>query len=73
MQTDPEIEDDIASDRLVGIEAIARFRGEEPRRTRHLIQRNLLPHGYEGALIVASKRVLREQWRRLTSGKTEAA
>jgi hypothetical protein len=50
----------IADDRLVGAEAIAKFRGERVRRTRYLIERGELPHGREGTLIVASKRALRE-------------
>jgi hypothetical protein len=59
----------IAEDRLVGAEAIAKFRGEPVRRTRWLIEKGELPHGREGHLIVASKRVLIEHWHRTTSGK----
>lgn len=59
----------IADDRLVGAAAIAAFRGEPVRRTRYLIERGELPHGREGGVIVASKRVLREHWRKLTGGQ----
>jgi hypothetical protein len=54
----------LADDRLVGAEAIAEFRGEQVRRTRYLLERGDIPHGREGNLFVASKRVLREHWAR---------
>jgi hypothetical protein len=54
--------DDIAADRLVGVQAIASFRGEEPRRTRYLIERGVIPVGREGERIVASKQRLRSEW-----------
>jgi hypothetical protein len=65
----PDNDTTLADDRLVGVAQIAKFRGEAERRTRHLISRGLLPTGREGDLIVASKRVLREQWERTTSAK----
>jgi hypothetical protein len=40
--------DNIADDRLVGAEAIAKFRGEPIRRTRYLIERGAIPFGREG-------------------------
>jgi hypothetical protein len=61
--------DTIADDRLVGAEAIAKFRGDSVRRTRYLIERGLLPVGREGDIIVASKRTLREHWQKLTGTK----
>jgi hypothetical protein len=64
----PEEADDLAADRLVGAEAIAEYRGEPVRRTRHLLDLNLIPHGKEGRLIVASKRKLREHWAQTTGG-----
>ena len=70
-----EIETTIADDRLVGAEAIAKFRGEPVRRTRYLIERGAIPYGREGNVIVASKRALRKHWERLTAGQqpSEAA
>ena len=68
-----ETEETIATDRLVGAEAIAAFRGEPVRRTRHLIERQQIPHGREGGLIVASKRALMEDWRKKTGGQPEVA
>ena len=60
------IAETIADDRLVGADAIARFRGEQPRKTRYLIDKGLLPVGREGNLIVASKR---DHWRRTTEDR----
>jgi hypothetical protein len=65
--------DNIADDRLVGAEAIAKFRGEPIRRARYLIERGAIPFGREGNVIVASKRALLEHWHRLTGGTSEAA
>jgi len=62
----------IADDRLCGVRAIAKFRGEPERRTRYLIERGLIPHGREGDVIVASKRVLLDHWRHTTSGEKPA-
>lgn len=64
-QTDYDFADDI----LRGVAAIAAFRKEPERRTRYLIERKLIPFGKEGAIIIASKRRLREQYEKLTSGK----
>jgi hypothetical protein len=58
----------IADDRLVGAKAISDFRGEPVRRTRYLLQKGLIPHGYEGTLLVASKKRLREHWLETTGG-----
>jgi hypothetical protein len=59
---------DLASDRLVGVAAIAAFRGEAPRRTRYLLDIGVIPHGREGTTYVASKAVLREHHRKITGG-----
>jgi len=56
----------LADDRLVGVNAIAAYRGETPRRTRYLIEIGELPVGKEGNIYVASKRGLDEDWRRKT-------
>lgn len=63
-------DESLANDRLRGVPAIAAFLGETERRTRYLIERKLIPHGKEGAAIVASKRRLRERHERLTAGET---
>ena len=63
----------IADDRLVGAEAIARFRGEPVRRTRYLVERGELPHGREGNIIVASKRALRRHWEQQTAAESKPA
>jgi hypothetical protein len=57
---------DIASDQLRGVEAIAAFRGEKPRRTRYLIAKGEVPVAREGNTIVASKRRLLNEWDALT-------
>ena len=66
---------DFSSDRLVGTEAIAEFRGETVERTRYLIRRNLIPTYREGTRIIASRRVLLEHHIRASKGevKGEAA
>jgi hypothetical protein len=51
---------DLATDRLVGVEAIARFRGEDVQRTRYLVRIGAIPFYREGRIIVASKAALRE-------------
>jgi hypothetical protein len=65
-----ENEIDVGADKLTGIKEIADFRGEKPRRTRHLIDKGVIPHGYEGNLIVASRRRLRREWAK-TAGAEE--
>jgi hypothetical protein len=59
----------LADDRLVGVAAIAKFRNEPRRRTQYLIDTGRLPHGREGRVIVASKRVLLAHWAKLTGGE----
>ena len=58
----------LADDRLVGVAAIAQFRGESVRRCRYLIEIGELPVGREGAAIVASKKALIDDWARKTGG-----
>jgi hypothetical protein len=57
---------DLAADRIRGIPALAKFIGESERRTSYLVERRYVPVGREGRQIVASKRVLREHYARLT-------
>jgi hypothetical protein len=60
--------EDLADDRLTGVEAIAAFRGESRRRTAYLLEKERIPAGKEGRIWIASKRVLREYHCRLTGG-----
>jgi hypothetical protein len=71
LSTDIETLDtlDIASDRLDGAQATADFRGEPLHRTRYLIRKGLIHVSREGERIVASKRALRQQWRKATNGE----
>jgi len=57
---------DIAADRLSGAKAIATFLGITPRRAVFLLERGFLPAGKEGRTWIASRRALREHYRRLT-------
>lgn len=58
-----------ADDRIEGAKAIADFYGLTERQVRWRIDRGLIPHAREGERVVASKRALREHWRRATSGQ----
>jgi hypothetical protein len=58
---------DLAIDRLVGIAAIATFRGEDVQRTRYLVRIGAIPFYREGRIIVASKAALREDHLRQAS------
>ena len=61
--------DTVADDRLTGDDEIAAFLGTPRRRTRHLIDKKIIPVGREGDRVVASKRRLREYWRDLTGAE----
>ena len=63
------VADDVGSDRLRGIAQIAEFLNEPVRRVAYLVERNLLPHGREGAQIIASKARLRAHHRKITGGE----
>jgi hypothetical protein len=69
MQTETN-ESSLADDRLVGVEAIARF--VDPAMSLWKMQRLLetghYPHSREGKIYVASKTALRERWREMTRG-----
>lgn len=58
-----------ADDRIEGAKAIAAFYGITERQVRWRIDRCLIPHAREGERVVASKRALREHWRKSTSGQ----
>jgi hypothetical protein len=59
----------LAGDLLRGVLAIAAFIDESPRRTNYLCERGYIPVGKQGANWIASKRVLREHYARLTAGE----
>ena len=48
----------LKEDRLRGVDAIADYIGETPRRTSYLLERGLIPAGKEGRSWVASKQAL---------------
>jgi hypothetical protein len=56
----------IATDRLRGVPAIARFLGESERRTYYLLENSIIPAGKEGAIYVASKSALIADYNRRT-------
>jgi hypothetical protein len=58
----------LADDRLVGVEAIAAFRGEPRRRTQYLLDKGVIPAGKEGNIFIASKQVLIAHHHKLTGG-----
>jgi hypothetical protein len=57
----------LGDDRLVGVLAISRFRGERLARTRYLVRIRAFPFYREGRIIVASKAALREDHLRQAS------
>jgi len=59
----------LSSDLLRGVAEIAEFIGENRRRTNYLLERSYIPCGKQGASWVASKRVLRAHYARLTAGE----
>ncbi|WLA78806.1 hypothetical protein [Bradyrhizobium elkanii] len=63
------MEDEIAGDLLRGVKRIAQFINEDERATYHKLATGRLPGGKEGAQWVASKRVLREHYEKITAGR----
>jgi hypothetical protein len=63
------LNDDIASDRLQGISAIAKFIDESERRTHYLLSKGLIPCGKRGGRWEASKRAILADYERVTGGK----
>jgi hypothetical protein len=61
---------EIADDILRGVKRISQFINEDERATNHKLATGKLPGGKEGAQWIASKRVLREHYARLTSGES---
>ncbi|MGF6309955.1 hypothetical protein ABIB82_007307 [Bradyrhizobium sp. i1.8.4] len=60
---------EIADDILRGVKTIADFINEDARATNHKLATGALPGGKEGNQWVASKRVLREHYAKITAGK----
>jgi hypothetical protein len=61
--------EDLAADLLRGVDLIAEFLGETPRRVSYLIERSLIPHTREGRSIVSRKSWLRRHYARPSNGE----
>jgi hypothetical protein len=68
----PTTDDSLGSDILKGAPAIGRFINEPVPRVYYLAERQILPIGRLGSLLIASKRRLREHYEQLTGGEFEA-
>ncbi len=64
-----DLDVDISGDLLRGVKQISEFIREDERSTFHKLSRGILPGGKEGKQWIASKRVLRDHYARLTAGK----
>ncbi|MGY3409148.1 hypothetical protein ACVWZV_005261 [Bradyrhizobium sp. GM5.1] len=60
---------ELADDILRGVKRISAFINEDERSTYHKLSSGRLPGGKEGNQWIASKRVLREHYARITSGR----
>lgn len=63
------MEAEIADDLLRGVKRISQFINESERATFHKLWSGKLPGGKEGNQWIASKRVLRDHYARITSGR----
>jgi hypothetical protein len=54
--------EDLATDLLRGVDPIAKFLGETPRRVSYLIERKLIPHMKEGHSVLSRKSWLRAHY-----------
>jgi hypothetical protein len=61
-------ESSLATDLLYGAKAIGDFIGENESRVYYLTDRGLIPVGHVGALLVGSRRTLREFFEKITAG-----
>jgi hypothetical protein len=68
-----ESTEDLADDRLRGVNPIAGFLGEKPRRVSYMIERNLIPYAKEGRSVISRKSWLRAHYARPSSSPTHAA
>lgn len=62
----PAAEPSLADDIIRGVPAIAAFTGEPLRRCRYMLYQHQLPAGQFGRTWIASKRVLRAHYAKLT-------
>jgi hypothetical protein len=69
---DNNTEDDLADDRLRGIDPIAEFLGEKPRRVSYMVERKLIPYTKEGRSVVTRKSWLRAHYARPSSSPAQA-
>jgi hypothetical protein len=58
----------LEKDLIWGIESIAKEINRSPRQAHYALTNGLIPAGQQGGLWVASRKVLREHYARLTSG-----
>jgi hypothetical protein len=63
---------DIETDLIWGIKAIAAAVNLTPRQTHYQLTSGLIPAGQQGEKWVASRKVLRDHFARLTSGQAKA-
>ena len=68
MHDDTPNDFDLAIDRLRGIEPIAEYLGETPRRVSYMVERGLLPYVKEGRSVVSFKSWLRAHYARPPGG-----
>jgi hypothetical protein len=69
MNTEVATTETLGDDVLRGAAAIAAFIGEPERRTRHLLDRGLVPAGQIGRIWHGSKRKIRAHYERVTDGQ----
>jgi hypothetical protein len=62
----------LSDDLLRGVRAIAKFIGEDERKTYYKCERRLIPVGKEGSVFIASKARLRAHYDALTAGPAAA-
>jgi hypothetical protein len=60
---------EIGDDLLRGVKQISKFINEDERSTFHKLSRGTLPGGKEGSQWIASKRVLRDHYAKITGAK----
>jgi hypothetical protein len=65
------MDSEIAGDLLRGVKQIAHFINDDERSTNHKLATGKLPGGKEGVQWIASKRVLREHYARLTGARAD--
>jgi hypothetical protein len=61
--------EDLATDLLRGVDPIADFLGETPRRVSYLVERNLIPYTKEGRSVLSRKSWLRRHYSNPSNGE----